>query len=184
MSTIPCQIHCVGQISEPMSVGDILWQRGHRLKRIFKRRWRFLCNSFSKTAVKQQAMLDHGIKSCSQGLQPGDMVRVRSAAEIQATLNKWHQLKGCSFMEEMRPYCNTMQRVLKRIEKFLDERDYMMKKTKGIIILDKVFCQGTKDFGACDRTCFFFWREEWLEKMEVSPAETAAADLLVGSAGK
>jgi hypothetical protein len=40
-----------------------------------------------------------------------------------------------------------------------------MKNIKGIIILDGVFCQGTKDFGACDRTCFYFWREEWLEKI-------------------
>jgi hypothetical protein len=41
-----------------------------------------------------------------------------------------------------------------------------MKQCKGIVILENVFCQGTKDFGACDRTCFFFWREEWLEKIE------------------
>jgi hypothetical protein len=31
-------------------------------------------------------------------------------------------------------------------------------------------CQGTKDFGRCDRSCFFFWREEWLEKLgETAP---------------
>jgi len=26
-------------------------------------------------------------------------------------------------------------------------------------------CQGTSDYGRCDRSCFYFWREEWLEKI-------------------
>jgi hypothetical protein len=101
-------------------------------------------------------------------LQQKDIVRVRSKEEIRRSLNRWGQLKGCSFMEEMYPFCNTTQRILKRVEKFLDERDYLIKKCNGIVILENVFCAGTKDFGTCDRTCYFFWREEWLEKQNVS----------------
>ncbi len=184
MSTTPCQIHCVGPMSDPTGLGNTLWQRGNRIKRIFKRRWRFLSESISQTMTRTQAELKPNVKSLSQGLQPGDLVRVGTVAEIQATLNKWNQLKGCSFMEEMWPYCNTVQRVLKRVEKFLDERDYLMKKTKGIIILENVFCHGTRDFGNCDRTCFFFWREEWLEKLEANPVETTVERLLEDSADK
>lgn len=99
-------------------------------------------------------------------LQRGDSVRVRSKEDIEATLNKWNQLKGCAFMEEMWPYCGTVQKVHGRVVKFLDERDYLLKKCRGIILLENVFCEGTKDFGACDRSCFFFWREEWLEKVD------------------
>ena len=69
-------------------------------------------------------------------------------------------------MEEMWPYCGTTQKVFKRVEKFLDERDYLLKKCRGIVILEGIFCEGTKDFGQCDRSCFFFWREEWLEKID------------------
>ena len=69
-------------------------------------------------------------------------------------------------MEEMWTYCGTEQKILKRVEKLLDEHDYLMKKCKGIVILDGVMCQGTKDFGTCDRSCFYFWREEWLENLE------------------
>ena len=183
MGTTPCQIHCVGQVAKPLGLGNTLWQRGNRIKRIFKRRWHYLTQTMTKTAVKQPVALDH-VGSRSQALQPGDIVRVRSMAEIQATLNNWNQLKGCSFMEEMAPFCNTMQRVLKRVEKFLDERDYLLKKTRGIIILENVFCQGTRDFGKCDRTCFFFWREEWLEKMETEPVESLLEGLLVGASEK
>jgi hypothetical protein len=103
-------------------------------------------------------------------LTPGDLVRVRSREEIEATLNHWRQLKGCTFMPEMRSYCGTTQRVLKVMERFVDERDLRIKKCKGIVLLEGVMCQGTADFGRCDRSCLIFWREEWLEAMSGSNA--------------
>jgi len=104
-------------------------------------------------------------KEDKQKIKSGEYVRVRSEAEIRGMLNYWGQLKGCTFMPEMRPYCGTTQRVLKRVERFVDERDYSAKKTHGIILLEGVHCQGTADYGRCDRACFYFWREEWLEKI-------------------
>jgi hypothetical protein len=44
----------------------------------------------------------------------------------------------------------------KRARKFLDERDYKVKECCGIVILEGITCEGTKDFGDCDRSCFFF----------------------------
>ena len=99
-------------------------------------------------------------------LKAGDMVRVRSKSEIEATLNHWGQLRGCKFMPELAPYCGTTHRVLKSMERFVDERDLRVKKCKGIILLEGVHCEGTTDFGRCDRYCFLFWREEWLEKID------------------
>jgi hypothetical protein len=99
-------------------------------------------------------------------LKAGDLVRVRPAGEIQATLNHWRQLKGCTFMPEMEQYCGTVQRVLKPMERFVDERDLRVKKCRGIILLEGLQCQGAADFGRCDRSCYFFWRQEWLEKIE------------------
>jgi hypothetical protein len=57
-------------------------------------------------------------------------------------------------------YCGTTQRVLQSMEHFLDERDYKVKKVKGIVLLEGVIYQGTPVFGRCDRSCFLFWREE------------------------
>jgi hypothetical protein len=109
------------------------------------------------------------VKPASPGLQAGDCVRVRSLKEIEATLNHWGQVKGCTFMPEMAKYCGTTQRVLKSMNRFVDERDLQVKKAKGIILLEGVMCQGTADFGSCDRSCFVFWREEWLKKIEANP---------------
>ena len=99
-------------------------------------------------------------------INTGDWVRVRSETEIRSTLNYWGQLKGCMLMPDMLPYCGTVQRVFRRMERFVDERDYYVKKTNGIILLEGLHCQGTSDYGRCDRSCFYFWREEWLEKIE------------------
>jgi hypothetical protein len=99
-------------------------------------------------------------------LQAGDTVRVRSIEEIRSTLNNWNTLSGCAFLREMEPYCGTVQRVHKCVRRFLNESDYLVKRSKGLVILQNVFCEGTRDFGPCDRSCFFFWREEWLELVE------------------
>ena len=103
--------------------------------------------------------------SIAPALQAGDLVRVRSREEILATLNTWKELKGCAFLDTMWQYCDTTQRVHKRMERFLDERDYKVKKSKGIILLESIYCNGTPVFGPCDRSCLLFWREEWLEKI-------------------
>lgn len=105
----------------------------------------------------------------SKRLQAGDWVRVRTLEEIEATLNHWKQVRGCAFMPEMAQYCGTTRRVLKPMKAFVDERDLQVKRSKGIILLEGAICNGTSDFGSCDRACFHFWREEWLEKLEEPP---------------
>jgi len=161
-----CQIECVQTIPEPYGALNIGWQRLHRLKRILKRRWRYLVNFFREAEhVKGRAQCSDARQSVVAALEPRDLVRIRSREEIQATLDRWNQLRGCAFMEEMWRHCGTTQRVYKRVERFMDERDYLVKRCKGIVILEGVMCEGTKDFGPCDRSCFYFWREEWLERL-------------------
>jgi hypothetical protein len=98
-------------------------------------------------------------------LEAGDQVRVRPLSEIETTLDRWRSFKGLGFLKEMEAYCGTEQRVLKRVERFMDERDYRFKKASGVVLLDGVTCSGTASTGKCDRACFFFWREEWLTKI-------------------
>lgn len=99
-------------------------------------------------------------------LESGDLVRVREIEEIKKTLDPFNELRGCSFMPDMEKYCGTKQRVFRSMKYFMDERDYKLKKTKGLILLENVFCSGTPVFGQCDRCCFLFWREEWLERID------------------
>ena len=161
-----CQIFSLPEMSDPVRIHQRFWQRHNRLRRILKRRSNYLKKlCLEIVASNQKQSKDAVINSNIESLKPGDIVRVKSPEEIKNTLNHWNMLQGCVFLEEMWPYCGKTQRVFKPVEKFLDERDYLMKKCHGIVILDGVMCQGTKDFGPCDRSCFYFWREEWLEKL-------------------
>jgi hypothetical protein len=124
-----------------------------------------LLGLFPKVRGTNRASIIPQTPATSLGLKAGDMVRVRSREEIEATLDRWGELNGCAFMDDMAQYCDTVQRVFKPVERFMDERDYRMKKVKGLILLEGGICPGHPGLGRCDRSCFYFWREEWLEKI-------------------
>ncbi len=98
--------------------------------------------------------------------QKGDWVRIRTVDEIEATLDHKGQLKGCAFVPGMQNYCGTVQRVLKPVDRFVDEREYQVKRSSDLYILEGLMCQGTNITGICDRSCLFLWRGEWLEKQD------------------
>jgi len=131
-----------------------------------------MMNWIAKKRGKDTRPTDPVANISREHLKAGDLVRVRSYEEIQVTLNHWRQLKGLTFMPEMEVYCGTQQVVLKHMRRFVDERDLQVKKSSGIILLQGVMCQGTADFGSCDRCCFHFWREEWLEKIDTDATPT------------
>jgi|WetSurMetagenome_2_1015567.scaffolds.fasta_scaffold137965_2 hypothetical protein len=161
-----CQARCLEQMSEPLGRAEIVWQLRHKLKRVLRRRLVYVRNRLSRTGEAAYAPARTEGADAGQAFAAGQSARVRSREEIQATLDPWNYLKGCGFMEEMWQYCGTQQRVLKPVRRFLDERDYRVKKVRGIVLLEGLTCEGTSDYGACDRNCYFFWQEEWLEKID------------------
>lgn len=162
-----CQIFHIEEMGEEVGKLNFLWQRLKKIKHAIRRRLNFIRRRATSRGKKYR-LLREKIEnaSSSNNFQPGDLVRVRSRAEIESTLDEWNKLKGCAFMKEMREFCGTEQRVFKKVNRFMDERDYLIKKTDGIYLLEGVFCNGVKDIGSCDRSCFFFWRREWLQKIE------------------
>ncbi len=180
-NTGDCQIPCMQRIAEgpavmpPQSLARriklmIRRRMSPKTERRFKKRTNDLMNWFRGLQGKPELPAVRPASDTATHLVAGDLVRVRSKAEIEATLNHWRQLRGCTFMPEQVQYCGTTQRVLKPLLRFVDERDLTVKTSKGIVLLDGVVCQGTADFGPCDRCCVLFWREEWLEKIDQPPA--------------
>lgn len=100
-------------------------------------------------------------------LKPGDIVRILSKEDIFKTLDEERKLEGCYFMEEMAQYCGSVQKVLKRVNYFYDEGKMRMFKTYNIVLLEGLNCSGKTDSSEynCDRSCYFFWKENWLEKI-------------------
>ena len=98
-------------------------------------------------------------------LQPGELVEVRSQAEIEATLDDNGAHRGLRFGAEMLPYCGRRARVLARVDRIIDEKTGRMLKLRDCIILEDVWCQGT--FRAlCRRKIYTYWREAWLRRVE------------------
>lgn len=170
-TTIDCQITNLSHIFEgpqdkhPKSLRRFVRKTlGPRRVRAIKNFVNDCWNYYDRLKGRESADLT----TYSQGaeLQSGDLVRVRTLDEIKATLNHWGQLRGCSFAPEMEQYCGTTQQILKKVERFVDERDFKILRTRGIYLLNEINCQGVASLGRCDRNCYFFWREEWLEKVE------------------
>jgi hypothetical protein len=99
-------------------------------------------------------------------LHPGELVRVKSKEEILATLDRNATNRGLSFDAEMLKYCGTQARVLRRVERIIDEATgKMLRFRNDCIVLEGVICSA--DFHQyCPRSIYPYWREIWLERVE------------------
>lgn len=107
-------------------------------------------------------------------LQPGELARVRPAAEILATLNPERKNRGLSFEQEMLRHCGKTHRVLARVSRIIDEKSgRMIVLANDCIALEDVICHGLDNRNRlfCPRGPYFYWREAWLER--VAPAAAA-----------
>ncbi|MDP9179748.1 MAG: hypothetical protein M3O61_18920 [Gemmatimonadota bacterium] len=115
-------------------------------------------------------------------LRPGDLVRVRPAAEIKATLDETGFNRGLSFDREMLPFCGKTFRVKANVDQIIDEETgRMLKIPKDSIVLDGPGCSGLRSIGRwfCARDGYPFWREAWLERVE-EPDGASVKPLRVG----
>lgn len=101
------------------------------------------------------------------GLQPGDLVEVRSRAEIEATLDVNQRNRGLWFDEEMLTYCGRRGRVLQRVERLIDERTGKMLRIRKdcVIVEGMIGCAGVYH-NLCPRAVIAFWREAWLRRVD------------------
>jgi len=110
-------------------------------------------------------------------LQPGELVRVRPKGEIMRTLNEGLRNRGLKFDVEMVPYCGKTFRVLRRVERIVNEKTGQMMHLPGAcLILEGVTCSGclsTKRL-FCPRSVYPYWHEIWLQR-------AAGRDAAVGS---
>jgi hypothetical protein len=117
------------------------------------------------------------------GLQPGELVRIKSKEEIVQTIRKDRKNRGMRFDQEMVPYCGKTAAVRINVKRIIDEDTGEMLQMKApTIILEGVYCQA--EYSECRLLCPrgvpLFWRELWLERVnaEAPPADAASTDAL------
>jgi hypothetical protein len=101
-------------------------------------------------------------------LQPGELVQVKSRKEIYATLDEGSKNRGLYYDIEMWKFSGGIYRVLRRVEKIVNEKNgHMIRLPNGCVILDGVFCSGERSTHRlfCQRSIFPYWREIWLKRV-------------------
>jgi hypothetical protein len=110
-------------------------------------------------------------------LRRGDLVEVRSGAEILATLDDRGELGGMPFMPEMIPYLGTRHRVARRADKVCDtiHLDMTSRLMSETVFLDSVRCDGSGHDG-CQAECLVYWNEAWLRRIDDDAPLTGEPD--------
>ncbi len=171
-----CQMTEVARASSPLSWGDPRhylrdlvygnarpgpWLRGVALAAfngVQRRRGGVTFPHYENTGqkVSPHAVLD---------LQPGEMVRVRTKREIEATLTIGRRNRGLWFDGEMVRFCGGAYRVASRVDRLIDEKSgAAIKISNPCIVLEDVTSSG-EYLALCAQNEVIMWREIWLERI-------------------
>src|SRR5271163_3677456 len=105
-------------------------------------------------------------------LRVGDLVEIRGAQEILASLDQRGALDGMPFMPEMLKFCGQRFRVAKRADKTCNTITVMeSRRIHGAVHLEGLRCDG-EAHGGCQAQCFLFWKEAWLKRVGTDEPDT------------
>jgi hypothetical protein len=117
-------------------------------------------------------------------LRAGDLLEIRPAEEILATLDADGRLDGMPFMPEMLQFCGRRVRVESRAHKTCDSAFASgYRRLEDTVHLRGLRCDGGSH-GGCQAACLLFWKTAWLRRVEAdgdggapgAPAPPAAAE--------
>jgi hypothetical protein len=98
------------------------------------------------------------------GLRAGEPVRVASADRIFGTLDRSGRNRGLWFDRDMLKHCGGDFRVLRRVDRIIDDATGRMLELKtSCIVLDGLDASG-EFLRFCGQQDYPFWREAWLER--------------------
>ena len=113
----------------------------------------------------------------SLGLEPGEVVRVKSRAEVEATLDHQRSNRGLKIGDEMTRHFGRQLEVRDRVDRIIDERTGEMREIRDTVTLRNIRsesmqggdlgCLCTGQLGDCPRGELMYWREIWLEREPV-----------------
>src|SRR5262249_41245913 len=99
-------------------------------------------------------------------LRPGDVVEVKSPAEILATLDGGDARDQMPFMPEMLRHAGRRYTVSRRADKICDTVAATgSRRLRSTVYLEDLRCDGSAH-GGCQAGCKLYWKEEWLRRVE------------------
>ena len=110
--------------------------------------------------------IEVGTRPTVLGLKVGDLVEVRSAEEILATLDERGELENLPFMPEMLAFCGQRLTVHKVAHKLCDTISGSgMRRMTNAVHLTGSRCDGSAH-GGCQTACSLYWKEQWLRRVD------------------
>jgi hypothetical protein len=106
--------------------------------------------------------------SSALGVNVGDIVQVKSHAQVLETVHEDLANRGLRFHPEMVPYCDKSFRVSRRLRRLMNEKTGQLMELKNeCLVLEGASCVGryTQPL-LCPRGMPPYWREVWLQKNE------------------
>jgi len=98
-------------------------------------------------------------------LQPSELVRIKTEAEIVKTLDSRALNRGLSCDRGMRQFCGGTYKVRNRLNRMISESSGRMRQVEGTVILEGLQCIcWWNHVGGCPREDYMYWREVWLER--------------------
>jgi hypothetical protein len=111
---------------------------------------------------------DGGVREFEKALdlKPGELIEVRSVAEIMSSLDADGKLDGLPFMPEMLAFCGQRLRVSRRADDTCARGQ--PRRIEATVHLEQLRCSGSAHRG-CEAACLILWKEAWLRR----PADSA-----------
>lgn len=123
--------------------------------------------SMNRTLAKSRALLP-GKVGREAPLRADDVVEVKSAAEILATLDDGAGIDSMPFMPEMMQFAGKRLTVSSRVEKICDTVSYRAPNSRRMsdtVLLEDLRCDGS-GHGGCQAGCRLYWKESWLRRVD------------------
>jgi hypothetical protein len=117
-------------------------------------------------------------------LKPGEVVRIKSRAEIVATLDNKRRNRGMGMCYEVTRCCGHEAEVRYRVDRIIDEQSGEMRDMRDTVALGAMRGEKTlgeeclcyAELGDCPRGELMYWREIWLERVDGGIAPGTAVD--------
>lgn len=119
--------------------------------------------------------------SAKRGPRRGDVVQIRSAEEIMATVDDEGRVDGMPFMPEMLQFAGRTFTVNKRADKTCDTiHSTGLRRLHDTVLLADLRCDG-ESHGGCQAGCPLFWKEAWLKRPDEQDSDRSPR-VLIGAA--
>jgi hypothetical protein len=122
--------------------------------------------------LEQETAVDTRNSARERPLRPGDVVEVKSPAEIFATLDG-DAIDDMPFMAEMLQHAGRRYTVSRRVDKICDTVTATgSRRMEDTVYLDDLRCDGSAH-GGCQAGCRLYWKDAWLRRVD-GPADARA----------